>query len=304
MREKPLVTIVTATFNLMKAGRENIFRKCLESVHDQTYESIDHIIVDGASTDGTLNLIKEYADKGWITYISEPDKGIYDAMNKGVKMAKGKYVAFLNSDDFYHDKNGVRNSVEDLEESGADFSYAPAVIEFEDGKIFSDHPQCHPKISNVFFTMPFCHQTMFTKREVMMKEDLFDTKYKSAADYDFVIRLCLKKYKSVFVDKIFVTYRFVGVSSTDQKKSLDETADIWEKRYGKYFPMTQEIIESMRKNIYTGQYYEGIPEDMAKELRKFKPYFDYEEYLRRDGKENISTDPENWCARIKKYFKK
>ena len=127
LESKPLVTIVTITFNLSKAGREKYFRQCLESVHNQTYENIEHIVVDGASVDGTAELIKEYADKGWIKYISEPDKGIYEAMNKGVKMADGKYITFLNSDDYYNEKTGVEISVKALEESGADFSYAPVV---------------------------------------------------------------------------------------------------------------------------------------------------------------------------------
>jgi glycosyltransferase involved in cell wall biosynthesis len=280
MKSRPLVSIITITFNLIKNNRESLFRNCVESVHGQTYGGIEHIIVDGASNDGTLDLIKEYADKGWISYVSEPDAGIYDAFNKGVKLAKGKYVAFLNSDDNYHDKEGVERSVEVLEDSGADFSYAPAVIKFEDGTLFSDHPQCNPKISNVFFTMPFCHQTMFTKREVILKEDMFDASYKSAADYDFVVKLCLKGCKSVFLKRAFVTYQFAGVSSTAQENSLNETADIWRRRYGTLYPINSEIVEAMRKNIYTGNYHDGIPRGLAKKFREFEPYFNYEEYSR------------------------
>jgi len=300
MKNKPLVSIITITFNLIENNRESLFRKCLESVHDQSYENIEHIVVDGASTDGTLDLIKEYTNKGWVTYVSEPDKGIYDAMNKGIKMAKGEYVAFLNSDDYYHDKKGVETSIELLEKSNADFSYAPVIIKFEDGTLFGNHPQCNPKISNVFFTMPFCHQTMFAKREVMIKEDMFDTDYKSAADYDFVIRLCLKKYKSVFVEKSFVTYQFAGVSSTAQENSLNETAAIWRKRYGKIFPITDDIINSMKKNIYTGNYYDGIPLKLAKKFREFYPYFDFEGYQKIFNSKNDSGA----IKRFINYFKK
>jgi glycosyltransferase involved in cell wall biosynthesis len=278
MQAKPLVSIITVTFNLLKSNRKKFFRQNLESVHSQTYENIEHIIIDGASTDGTVDLIREYADKGWVKYISEPDTGIYDAMNKGVKMAKGKYVAFLNSDDYYHNNIGIEASVKVLEESAADFSYAPAVIKFEDGKLFSDHPQCNPKISNVFFAMPFSHQTMLTKREVMMKENMFDTKYKSAADYDFVIRLCLKRYGSVLVKTSFVSYQFAGISSMSQESSLDETVDIWRRRYNETNLISNETIEEMRKNMYGGDYYSVVSLDLAEKLEKFYPYFSLKEY--------------------------
>ena len=277
-KKDPLVTIVTITFNLLKAGREKYFRQNLESVHNQTYKNIEHLVIDGASSDGTIDLIKEYADKGWIKYISEPDKGIYDAMNKGVKLAKGKYIAFLNSDDFYHRENGMEASVKALEESGTDFSYAPVTMIFEDGTPFGEHPQCNPKISNVFFTMPFCHQTMFTKKDVMIKENMFDTRYKSAADYDFVIRLCLKKYKSVLVENNFMTYRFVGVSSTAQENSLSEMADIFYNEYGRLYPISREVCNTMCRNVYTGDYYNGLPHKLAKKLKKSKLYFDYDGY--------------------------
>ncbi len=132
--KQPLVTIVTVVFNLIKSGRKEFFEQNLKSVHDQTYGNIEHIIVDGASNDGTLDLIKEYADKGWIRYISEKDAGIYDAMNKGIREAKGKYLALLNSDDFYHNKQAVEKSVEALEKNNADFSYADAIKQTEEGE--------------------------------------------------------------------------------------------------------------------------------------------------------------------------
>lgn len=305
---RPFTTIITITFNLIKANRGKFFRQCLESVHNQTYKNIEHIIVDGASKDGTVDLIKEYSDKGWVKYISEPDTGIYDAMNKGIKLARGKYIAFLNSDDYYHDKTGVASSVNALEESNADFSYAPVIVRFKDGTLFSEHPQCNPKISNVFFTMPFCHQTMFTKREVMIRENMFDANYKSAADYDFVIRLCLKRYKSVFVNNTFVTYQFEGVSSTAQENSLNETADIYFRQYSKLFPITREVSEVMCRNVYTGDYYNGLPSQLAEKFRKYNPYFDYGDYSKRvktekESKAKIRPLLRTWCLKFKIFQK-
>ena len=97
----PVVTIITITYNLIKDGREAYFRECVESVHNQCYGNFEHIIIDGASDDGTIDLLNEYAQKGWIKYYSEPDNGIYNAMNKGIEKANGKYIVFLNSDDYF-----------------------------------------------------------------------------------------------------------------------------------------------------------------------------------------------------------
>ena len=99
--KKPKVTVITATYNLIKNGREKSFRQCVESVHHQTYKNIEHLIIDGASTDGTLELIAEYEKKGWLRCVSEPDKGMADAMNKGIQKASGEYVIILISDDYY-----------------------------------------------------------------------------------------------------------------------------------------------------------------------------------------------------------
>lgn len=284
MQEKtPLVSIVTITFNLIKANREKYFRQNLESVRNQTYKNIEHIVIDGASKDGTVELIKEYADLGWIRYISEPDTGIYDAMNKGVKMAKGKYVAFLNSDDYYHNNIGVEASVKALEESGADFSYASVKMLNEDGTVLKyDHPHRSPKISNVFFVMPFCHQTMFTKKEVMEKEGMFDASFKSAGDYDFVIRLCLKKYKVIFVKDVFVTFRFGGISDANRKQSIEEVTRSYFNNYNKLISLTKKECEKIYCQDYDIsplRYYPSIPLKLAKKLRNFDPYFSYEEYV-------------------------
>ncbi len=94
--EHPKVTIVTITYNLIKAGRTDSFKQAVESVHRQNYDNIEHIIIDGASTDGSKELIEEYVKKKWVICFSEPDKGIYDAMNKGIQKASGEYIAFLN----------------------------------------------------------------------------------------------------------------------------------------------------------------------------------------------------------------
>lgn len=226
-----LVSVVTITYNSINAGRKEFLRQCFESVHNQTYGNIEHIVIDGASTDGTVELIREYADKGWLTYYSEPDKGIYDAMNKGIEKAAGKYIAFLNSDDFWHDPRGVEESVNCLEKEQADFSYATCYY-------LDENENCMgcltPQIGSFYSRMPFSHQTMFTRREKMLELGKFDDSFKSAADYDFVYRLILSGAKGVHVPLNFTTYRFIGISSVQADASEKECEKILERIFSQY----------------------------------------------------------------------
>lgn len=271
--DAPLVTVITVTFNILQGSRDQLFRQCLKSVHDQTYANIEHIIIDGASTDGSLDMIQGYADRGWIRYISEPDAGIYEAMNKGILLAKGKYVAFLNSDDYYHNEEALALSVDALEKNNADFSYAPALYLDSENNPVVHHPHCNPDISNVFFFMPCCHQSMLFKRDVMIHESLFDTTFKFAGDYDFLIRVCLKNYTSVFVPSSLVTFRLGGISAVDEnhEKIKQEVFRSFFTNYNTLVPITeQESREIYRTDA------SGIPLRLAQQLKArtsyFKPY--------------------------------
>ncbi len=200
---KPLITVVTITYNLINSGREAYVRQMIESVKNQTYENIEHLIIDGASTDGTLEIFKDYPN---LKVFSQPDNGIYNAMNKGVSHANGKYIVFLNSDDFWHDSHAVEESVKALEENNADFSYAPAKYLDENDKFLT---YFFPSMETFFLRMPFSHQSMFTKTELVK----FDEKYRSSGDYDFVLRLILSGAKGVLVPLNFTSYRWIGMSS-------------------------------------------------------------------------------------------
>lgn len=237
---KPLVTIVTITYNLIANNRKEKFIQALESVKNQTYENIEHIVIDGASNDGTINLIKEYADKGWINYISEPDTGLYDAMNKGGKLAKGKYILFLHSDDYFSGKEGISKSIEALEKSDADYSYAQAIILNEFGNRIMPHPQSEVDFSQIFVEMPFCHQTLFVKTEVFRKLGMFNLRYKSAGDYDFVLKLFFNCYKPVYVQYEFVTFRLGGYSFKNKEMSLIEVATFYQEYYGNFCKLSFE----------------------------------------------------------------
>lgn len=219
MSENPncIVTVITTTFNLIKNNRVDFFKQCVESVHSQDYQHIEHLVIDGASSDGSLEIIREYEQKGWLTCISEPDKGIYDAMNKGIRLAKGKYIAFLNSDDFWHDSHGVSESVRALEATQAAFSYADRNIISLEGKLIWYE---RANVALFLHQMPFCHQTIFTRRDTLLKYNGFNlAEYKSAADYDLIVRMIMGGESCVYVPCNFTSFRCGGFSTTDTTQS-------------------------------------------------------------------------------------
>ncbi|MGN0822117.1 MAG: glycosyltransferase family 2 protein [Akkermansia sp.] len=225
---QPRVTVITATYNLVKEKREAFFRRSVASVHSQTYADIEHLVIDGGSEDGTREILEEYAAKGWLQYISEPDRGIYDAMNKGIKRASGKYIAFLNSDDYWHRDDGVERSVQLLEATDADFSYAPYCMlrGSEEHAVY-----VQSDIASFFYRMPICHQTMFTKRELLIKLGGFDMEnFKSAADYDLVVRAVMSGAKPVHVPLNFTAFRMGGISSNSNIAS-PELEKVYDKNF-------------------------------------------------------------------------
>lgn len=242
----PLVTVVTVTYNLIKNDRRDIFVKMLESVQNQTYKNIEHLVVDGASNDGTVELIKEYADKGWVKFISEPDTGLYDAMNKGAKMAQGKYLIFLNSDDYFSGDEGIEKSVEALERTNADYSYAKSKILDDNGDRATYHPHNETDFSKIFTDMPFCHQTLMVKLAVFKAIGMFDLQYKSAGDYDFLLRLFFKGYKKTYVPYEFVTFQLGGYSCDNSELAINEVSSF----YKKYFSAFCKISFEECKAIY------------------------------------------------------
>lgn len=226
-RHAPIVTVVTATFNLFRYGRSEYFQQCVDSVRTQNYPNIEHLIIDGGSDDGTLDLLEKYSQKGWIRYLSEPDEGIYNAMNKGIARACGKYIAFLNSDDYWHDSHAVEESIAALEATGSVFSYAECSVITPDGEKLFDFT---PRIGTFFCRHPFSHQTMFTLRQHMLQMGGFDESFISAADYDFVVRSLMKGSKSVQIPRNIATFRTGGFSN-DAELCREEVFKVLRKNF-------------------------------------------------------------------------
>lgn len=237
----PKVSIITATFNLIKNGRESYFRQMLESVHKQSYANIEHLVIDGGSTDGSLEVIKEYADMGWIKYISEPDKGIYDAMNKGAKLATGEILTFLNSDDFFHNSRGLERSVKVMQE-GFDYTYSPIRVLDEEKNLLR---KGKVKLARLLRNMPFPHPGMLVKKDVFEKFGGFDTSFKLVGDYDFILRVILGKCKGKKAKRAFVTFRSGGATDVYADKHKQEMTDLYFKNYADLAGLTYAECEKI-----------------------------------------------------------
>lgn len=210
------VSIITATYNSAATIKDTVL-----SVNNQTYRNIEHIVVDGVSEDNTLNLLNHFGHSGPV--ISEPDSGIYDAMNKGVKIAGGDIIGILNSDDFYPNTTVIEEVVKVFEEGNCDAVY---------GDLVFVHPLETKKVlrkwiagkfrKNSFYNgwMP-PHPTFFVRREVYEKYGNFDLEFKSSSDYELLLRfLFLKQIRVKYLPGVLVHMRFGGQSNRSIKNRV------------------------------------------------------------------------------------
>ncbi|MBM6670869.1 glycosyltransferase [Phocaeicola coprophilus] len=255
--ELPLITVITVVFNDVKHIEETML-----SVVNQTYPNIEYIIIDGGSTDGTVDIIKKYADR--ITYwVSEPDNGIYDAMNKGIRKATGEWCCFINAGDVFVHENIVRSI---FERGGCtyDVIYGDTIHIFTSGRFL--HKAEDVKVLKK--RMPFCHQSCFVK-SLLLKQYEFDCQYKVAADYDLFYRLYKQHAYFLKINKVIAVFDGIeGISSSHPELLFQEYSRIngknmfwfistvricnWLKTLLRFLPQNvQMIILRKFKQVYT-----------------------------------------------------
>ena len=237
------ISIITATYNSGATLRDTF-----ESVLRQTYRDIEYIVVDGASKDNTVALIRQYEPRfgGRMRWISEPDRGIYDAMNKGITMATGDVVGILNSDDFYTSNRVLERLAETLERTGADAVYGD--IHFVEPERL-DH--CVRYYSSSFFRpwmmrlgfMP-AHPSFYCRRAVYLRCGLFDCSFRVAADFENLLRLIfVHRIKTCYISQDCVTMRIGGASTSG---------------WGSHRQILQDHLRAYRKNgVYSNVLLEG-----------------------------------------------
>ena len=214
--DKPLVSIITVVYN-----GEKYLEQTIQSVINQTYDNVEYIIIDGGSTDGTVDIIKKYEEQ--IDYwVSEKDAGIYDAMNKGISLCLGELVGLINADDYY-ELYTVENVGEVYISKKPNMIYGDMGILNEKQKeiirahslgikygIFSYNCKW------IWIKMLFGHPTSFVSRETYKRWGLYDTNFKIAADYEFFLRIFTKNIKAIYVHQLFAWFRLEGISSTNK----------------------------------------------------------------------------------------
>ena len=211
MNNIPLISIITVSYDAVKTIEQTIL-----SVLNQTYPNIEYIIIDGGSTDGTLDIIKKYQDK--ITYwISEPDKGIYDAMNKGTLKANGEWLNFMNAGDTFFDELVLEKIFKNKEWDDADVIYGDVIYVFPNRE---DIRKAAP-LKRIKVGIPFCHQSVLVKTKLLQKYP-FDTSYKICADYNFFHTLYKERFSFKYKKQIIAKYLAGGFSSNVVPLYLEE----------------------------------------------------------------------------------
>jgi glycosyltransferase involved in cell wall biosynthesis len=244
------ISIITAVFNA-----ESTIRDCLQSIEKQEYPFVEHIIIDGGSADGTLEIIDEYKS-GLAKVISEPDKGIYDGMNKGLQLATGDIIGLLNADDLYSGTDILTRAAHSFNEGTVDSCY---------GDLVYVHPMNIKQVlrywrSGSYDVRRFYwgwmppHPTFFVRKSIYEKYGLFNLDLGTAADYELMLRFLVKyKISATYIPDILVKMRSGGTSNASLKKRLlanrkDRLA--WKVNGLKPYPWTLYLKPLLKLNQY------------------------------------------------------
>jgi glycosyltransferase involved in cell wall biosynthesis len=219
------VTIITVVYNASCTIND-----CIDSVLAQSYSDIEYIVVDGASTDNTVDIVKSYGSKV-AHFISEKDLGIYDAMNKGIALATGDVVGILNADDMYSDNFVIETVVKKIIANQADALYADLIFVAKNNitKIARYWKSGDYNLEKFLYGWMPPHPTFFVKRKYYEEFGTFRVDFGSAADYELLVRFCYKhKLKVIYLPQIIIKMRLGGISTKSLKSRI--AANKYDKR--------------------------------------------------------------------------
>lgn len=226
-RPTPKFSIITVTYNA-----EAVLEDTIQSVISQTYRHVEYIIIDGASKDGTLGIIEKYRNR--IHHlVSEPDRGLYDAMNKGLTLATGDYLCFLNAGDSFHEDDTLQQMVHTLTNAELpDVIYGETALVDKERHFLRMRRLSAPEVltwKSFRQGMLVCHQAFFAKRSLVA---LYDLNYRFSADFDWCIRI-MKRARTLHNTHLtIIDYLEEGMTTQNQKASLRERFHIMVRHYG------------------------------------------------------------------------
>lgn len=235
---KPIVSVITITFNA-----DRFLTKTIESIINQTNKEFEYLIVDGKSTDGTMDIVRDFESRllegefgisrEQFRWISEPDKGLYDAMNKAMNLAKGDFVWFINSGDKIYSTDTLQKVVNAIDQNPeADVVYGQTVIIGENDEVLGERHRIAPTKLNkksLLDGLVVCHQSVIVRRSIAPQYDLG---YKLTADYDWMCRVLDVSRKNVYIDGYLSRFQTAGLSSQRRKQSLKERFVIMKRHFG------------------------------------------------------------------------
>lgn len=242
MKDNPLISIITVTYNA-----ELTIERTLQSVESQSYPRIEHLIIDGCSTDHTMSHVQRYVErngenKHLIRVLREPDKGLYDAMNKGIQQATGYYLVFLNAGDKLHEPTTIEQIVEQTRWQRNQVNYAVIYGETDlvDNKgHFLRHRRLqapeHLTAKSFLQGMLVCHQSFYVRTDIARTE-LYDLRYRYSADYDWCIRIMKRaerrRLRFLNTHLILTDYLSEGLTTKNHRRSLLERLRLMGRHYG------------------------------------------------------------------------
>jgi glycosyltransferase involved in cell wall biosynthesis len=239
------LSIVTVCYN----GAKTI-EQAIQSVLRQSNQNYEYIVIDGGSDDGTLDIIKRY-EANIAYFVSEPDRGIYDAMNKGVRAARGDVIAFLNSDDWFFDYT-VEKVLKEFEQGDIDVVYGDTLC------IRKDAPPVYAKaeIKSIYYA-PLNHQSTFARSDLFEKIGMFDLQYQIGADYDWLLKAYMKGYLFRYLPVPLANYRLDGTSGRKHSLYFEEMMNIAikhlpEAKAEEYLPIINKAFERRNKTAAAG----------------------------------------------------
>lgn len=228
MNHQPLISIITITFNAA-----DTLPLTMASVAAQTCADFEHLIIDGASRDATITIAREMGSPS-LRIVSEPDKGLYDAMNKGLRMARGKYVLFLNAGDRFHNADSLDLYARAARSKNPDIVYGDTdIVNFEGRRIGPRHLNAPAILTFHSFSkgMLICHQAFMVRKNIAPR---YDTDYRYSADYDWTIR-CIKASRPggrINLHAVTIDYLTDGLTDHNKRDSLLERFRIMADHYG------------------------------------------------------------------------
>lgn len=240
------VSLITATFN-----SQFTIKSCLDSVASQSYNNIEHLIIDGGSTDHTVSIVEDYAAVHEnVSLISEPDNGIYDALNKGIMRASGDIIGFVHSDDVLNSRDTIKLIIDNFQKHDPDGVYGD--LKYVDHQDMSNtrrywkSSSFNKSILNSGWMPP--HPTLFLKKHMYSSYGLFNTSFKIAADYDYVLRIFNKPGRTfIYIPEVLVLMRVGGESNKSLRNIIEKSKEDYLALKGN--KMRYPVLILLKKNV-------------------------------------------------------